>query len=143
MMASRVSFPERGAYSTPRRAPKPSPARNHMKLLPLSLSDILRNLPKSRWYHPLGAITNDQSPGKSAVSPAFLGSSIGVGGVRLCVIAAPFHHREALQRQSQQGSGEHDGFRCPNLRILHFFQKSDRCAIGNLRLDFHKAAVRI
>src|SRR5260370_1714153 len=40
MMASRVSRPERGAYRTPRRAPKPSPARNHIKLLPLSLSDI-------------------------------------------------------------------------------------------------------
>jgi len=40
LMASRVSLPERGAYSTPNNAPNPSPARNHMKLLPLSLSDI-------------------------------------------------------------------------------------------------------
>src|SRR6185437_14478341 len=37
---SRVSRPERGAYSTPRSAPKPRPARNHMKPLPPSRSDI-------------------------------------------------------------------------------------------------------
>src|SRR6476661_8219972 len=40
LMASRVSRPERGAYSTPISAPKPRPARNHRKLLLLSLSDI-------------------------------------------------------------------------------------------------------
>src|SRR6185437_16539671 len=42
LMASRVSRPERGAYSTPSSAPKPRPARNHIKLLVLSLSDIRR-----------------------------------------------------------------------------------------------------
>src|SRR6266571_8196582 len=42
LMASRVSRPERGAYSTPISAPNPSPARNHRKLLLLSLSDIRR-----------------------------------------------------------------------------------------------------
>src|SRR5215470_15260734 len=46
-MASRVSRPERGAYNTPKSAPKPSPARNHMKLLLLSLSDMLDNLRSS------------------------------------------------------------------------------------------------
>src|SRR5207249_4100917 len=37
--ASRVSLPERGAYSMPTTAPKPNPARNHPRLVP-SLSDI-------------------------------------------------------------------------------------------------------
>src|SRR5437016_4422111 len=37
--ASRVSFPDRGAYRTPATAPTPKPAKNQRKLL-LLLSDI-------------------------------------------------------------------------------------------------------
>src|SRR5215468_722884 len=37
--ASRVSFPDRGAYKTPATAPTPKPAKNQRKLL-LLLSDI-------------------------------------------------------------------------------------------------------
>src|SRR3954469_9944873 len=62
-ICSRVSVPERGAYSTPASAPKPSPARNHTMLLP-SRSDIVILLAKNAyhgWYilHPVNSITGD------------------------------------------------------------------------------------
>src|SRR5262249_16425068 len=88
LMSSRVSRPERGAYRTPISAPKPSPARNHMKLLLLSLSDI-RRPPQSSDVNTLQSTLSNSRKGNQKRKIGRLPQGPDYGHLQALYIALP------------------------------------------------------